>query len=139
MGVRIRSRLAGEASPSTSELDRRAVMSIRDYIETHLHDPDMTPQRIADALHMSARYLHHLFSDGDETAARYILRRRLDECARSMLDASRRDRSLLDIAMSFGFNNASHFGRVFRQRFRMSPSEYRRHSGARSPLREADA
>ena len=99
---------------------------IRAYIEAHLHDPDMTPQRIAGALHMSPRYLHHLFSDSDETAARYILRRRLDECARALLDTSRRDRSLLDIAMSFGFNNASHFGRVFRQRFGVSPSEYRR-------------
>ena len=99
---------------------------IRDYIEGHLHEPEMTPQRIADAMHMSARYLHHLFSDTEETAARYILRRRLDECARAMRDGARRDRSLLDIAMSFGFNNASHFGRVFRQRFGVSPSEFRR-------------
>lgn len=109
---------------------------IRDHIETHLHDPDLTPQRIADSLHMSARYLHHLFSDTDETAARYILRRRLDECARAMLDVSRRDRSLLDIAMSYGFNNASHFGRVFRQRFHVSPSEYRRQGGAGAPARD---
>lgn len=109
---------------------------IRDYIETHLHDPEMTPQRIADGLHISARYLHHLFSDADETAARYIQRRRLDECARAMLDVARRDRSLLDIAMSYGFNNASHFGRVFRQRFGVSPSEYRCQCGAGAPPRD---
>jgi AraC-like DNA-binding protein len=28
--------------------------------------------------------------------------------------------------LSYGFNNASHFGRVFRQRFGVAPSEYRR-------------
>jgi AraC family transcriptional regulator, positive regulator of tynA and feaB len=115
-----------QAAVEGSTLKTAWRVRIREHIETHLHDPDMTPQRIADALHMSARYLHHLFEDNDETAARYILRRRLDECARAMLDGSRRSRSLLDIALGFGFNNASHFGRVFRQRFGVSPSEYRR-------------
>ena len=33
MGMRIRTRLPGEAEPSRSELDRRAELSIRDYIE----------------------------------------------------------------------------------------------------------
>jgi AraC-like DNA-binding protein len=115
-----------QAAAEGSTLKTAWRVRIRDFIETHLHDPEMTPQRIAAALHMSARYLHHLFEEGDETAARYILRRRLDECARAMLDGSRRNRSLLEIALNYGFNNASHFGRVFRQRFGVSPSEYRR-------------
>jgi AraC family transcriptional activator of tynA and feaB len=115
-----------QAAAEGSTLTTAWRVRIRDHIETHLHDPEMTPQRVADALHMSARYLHHLFEDGEETAARYILRRRLDECARAMVDGSRRKRSLLDIALSYGFNNASHFGRVFRQRFGVAPSEYRR-------------
>jgi AraC-like DNA-binding protein len=115
-----------QAAAEGSTLKTAWRVRIRDYIETHLGDPDLTPQRVADALHMSARYLHHLFEDGEESAARYILRRRLDECARAMTDGSRRGRSLLDIALSYGFNNASHFGRVFRQRFGVAPSEYRR-------------
>jgi AraC-like DNA-binding protein len=115
-----------QAAADGSTLKTAWRVRIRDYVETHLNDPQLTPQRIADALHMSTRYLHHLFSDGEETAARYILRRRLDECARAIIDASRRHHSLLDIAMSYGFNNASHFGRVFRQRFGVAPSEYRR-------------
>ena len=36
-------------------------------------DPDLTPMRVAEACKMTPRYLHHLFSDQDETVARYAL------------------------------------------------------------------
>jgi 2-polyprenyl-6-methoxyphenol hydroxylase-like FAD-dependent oxidoreductase len=53
MGVRIRSRLAGEAAPSASELDRRAVMSIRDYIETADDIEKLTNGRHATVDHLA--------------------------------------------------------------------------------------
>jgi hypothetical protein len=53
MGVRIRSRLAGEAAPSASELDRRAVMSIRDYIETADDIEKLTNGRHATTDHLA--------------------------------------------------------------------------------------
>ena len=44
------------------------------YIEEHLGDSSLTPTRIASAFRITTRYLHHLFSEEDETVARYILR-----------------------------------------------------------------
>ena len=99
---------------------------IRGHIETHLHDPTLTPGSIAAAVHLSPRRLHQLFEADGETVGAYILRRRLEECARTMADASQRNRTVTEIAFLHGFNNASHFGRVFRERYQSTPSDYRR-------------
>jgi AraC family transcriptional regulator, positive regulator of tynA and feaB len=101
---------------------------IRSYIETHLHDPALTPGNVAAAIHLSPRRLHQLFEADGETVGAYILRRRLEECARAMSDASQRSRTVTEIAFLHGFNNASHFGRVFRERYQTTPSDYRRRS-----------
>jgi AraC-like DNA-binding protein len=103
---------------------------IRSYIETHLHDPALTPGSVAAAVHLSPRRLHQLFEADGETVGAYILRRRLEECARAMGDASQRSRTVTEIAFLHGFNNASHFGRVFRERYQATPSDYRRRSSA---------
>ena len=103
---------------------------IRSYIEAHLHDPALTPGSVAAAVHLSPRRLHQLFEADGETVGAYILRRRLEECARAMGDASQRSRTVTEIAFLHGFNNASHFGRVFRERYQATPSDYRRRSTA---------
>ena len=103
---------------------------IRTYIEARLHDPALTPGRVAEAVHLSARRLHQLFQTDGETVGAYILRRRLEECARAMSDPAQRGRTVTEIAFLHGFNNASHFGRVFRERFAATPSEFRRKSAA---------
>lgn len=99
---------------------------IVNYIEAHLGDPDLTPMRVAAACKMTPRYLHHLFSHESETVARYILRRRLEECSRSLTIAAQRGRTVTSIAFDYGFNSPTHFGRVFRARFGITPREYRR-------------
>jgi AraC-like DNA-binding protein len=104
---------------------------IVNYIEAHLHDPDLTPTRVAAACRMTPRYLHHLFSGQDETVARYILRRRLEACSVALTCAARRARSVTAVAFDHGFNSPTHFGRVFRARFGMTPSEYRGSGGGR--------
>ncbi|MFO7277800.1 MAG: helix-turn-helix domain-containing protein [Pseudomonadota bacterium] len=100
---------------------------IINYIEAHLGDPDLTPSRIASACRITTRYLHHLFSQENETVARYILRRRLEECSRALLLPAQRGRTVTSIAFDYGFNSATHFGRVFRARYGMTPREFRRH------------
>ncbi len=75
---------------------------------------------------MTPRYLHHLFSNQDETLARYILRRRLDACARALVSETQRGRTVTAIAFDYGFNSPTQFGRVFRSKYGMTPREYRR-------------
>jgi AraC family transcriptional regulator, positive regulator of tynA and feaB len=96
------------------------------FIEQHLRDPNLSPCTIAEKLKLSSRYLRMVFATGDETASAYILRRRLEECARQIADPSWRGHSITQIAFAWGFNSAPHFSRSFRARFGMSPRHYRR-------------
>lgn len=99
---------------------------ILSYIETHLRDPGLDPTRIAQACRITPRYLHHLFAQVSETVTQYIQRRRLEESARALLARPVRARLVTEIAFDHGFNSLTHFGRVFRNHFGLTPSEYRR-------------
>jgi AraC-like DNA-binding protein len=113
---------------------------IINYIHAHLYDPDLTPAQIAQACRITTRYLHYLFSDGEETVARYILARRLEASSQALLAESQRGRTVTAIAFDHGFNSATHFGRVFRAQFGMTPREYRARAAAqRRPLRREPA
>jgi AraC-like DNA-binding protein len=103
---------------------------IINYIEAHLNDPDLTPTRVAEACKMTPRYLHHLFSDQEETVARYILRRRLEACSNALMSGGQRGRTVTAIAFDYGFNSATHFGRVFRAKYGATPRDYRRAKAA---------
>jgi AraC-like DNA-binding protein len=115
-----------QSNSDRSSLATAHRIRIVNYIEAHLGDPDLTPMRVAEACKMTPRYLHHLFSNEAETVARYILRRRLEECSRALTIAAQRGRTVTSIAFDYGFNSPTHFGRVFRARFGTTPREYRR-------------
>jgi AraC family transcriptional activator of tynA and feaB len=109
----------------SSAVTSRRQQAIR-YIEAQLRDPDLTPCSVAKALGISARYLRMLFSGEDESVSRYILRRRLEECAKQLASALWAGHTITDIAFACGFNSAAHFTRAFRDQYGMTPSEYRR-------------
>ena len=119
-----------QAQSDRSSLATAHRIRIVNFIEAHLGDPDLTPMRVAEACKMTPRYLHHLFSNESETVARYILRRRLEECSRALTLPSQRGRTVTSIAFDFGFNSPTHFGRVFRARYGATPREYRRQQAA---------
>ena len=112
--------------PGRSSLATAHRLRIINYIESHLHDPDLSPSKIAAACRMTPRYLYHLSSGQDETVARYILRRRLEVCSRALIADAQRCRTVTEIAFDHGFNSPTHFGRVFRAKFGLTPREYRR-------------
>ncbi len=116
-----------QADSDRSSLVTAHRIRIVNFIEAHLGDPDLTPMKVAMACKMTPRYLHHLFSHESETVARYILRRRLEECSRALTLPAQRGRTVTAIAFDFGFNSPTHFGRVFRSRYGITPREYRRH------------
>jgi AraC-like DNA-binding protein len=122
--------LLPQAQSDRSSLANAHRIRIVNYIEAHLGDPDLTPMRVAEACKMTPRYLHHLFSHESETVARYILRRRLEECSRALTIPSQRGRTVTAIAFDYGFNSPTHFGRVFRERYGMTPREFRQQRGA---------
>jgi len=97
----------------------------RCFIEAHLTEPELTPASVAQALDVSPRYLRMLFAADGETVSGYVLRRRLEECARQLASSLRRGQTITEIAFAGGFNATPHFARAFRRQFGMTPRQYR--------------
>lgn len=96
---------------------------IRAYIEEHLMDPDLSPESIARAHHISVRYLQKLFQNGGSTVSQWVRQRRLEFC-RFELGRSHRRITMAAVARRWGFSSPSHFSRTFRGAYGMSPSEW---------------
>ena len=98
------------------------------YIDQHL-DRELSPESIASAHYISVRHLHALFERHGETVGRHIRNRRLDRIRRDLIS---RDLSHLPahaIASRWGIANPSHFSKLFRSEFGVSPREFRQESG----------
>jgi AraC-like DNA-binding protein len=118
--------LAFDTSSARSSIVSGRCASVKLFIEQHLRDPDLTPCSIATRMKLSSRYLRMIFASENETVSAYILRRRLEQCARQIADPAWRGHSMTEIAFGWGFNSAPHFTRTFRDRFGLPPREYRR-------------
>ncbi|MEU6931430.1 helix-turn-helix domain-containing protein [Streptomyces sp. NPDC046374] len=96
---------------------------IHAHIEEHLMDPDLSPESIARAHHISVRYLQKLFQNDGSTVSQWVRHRRLEVC-RLELGRSHRRITMAAMAHRWGFNSPSHFSRTFRGAYGMSPSEW---------------
>lgn len=112
-----------EAGDQPDAVRAGRLVKVKRYIAGHLADPHLSPAGVASALGVSVRALHLLFEPTGTTFARYVLRRRLEEC-RAVLLASPA-RPVTDIAFGWGFNSLSGFYRAFQATYGMSPGELR--------------
>jgi AraC family transcriptional regulator, positive regulator of tynA and feaB len=96
--------------------------SIVRWIDQHLQVRDITPAAVAAAHSVSVRTVHRVFGERDETLGEVVRMRRLAR-AREDLVSSREPIS--SIAHRWGFSDASHLSRTFKERFGMPPSAYR--------------
>ena len=78
---------------------------------------------------LSPRYLNGLFGDEGASLMRHVWRRRLEQCAKDLCDPRRAGERVAEIAFRWGFNDASHFSRAFRQQFGSAPGEFQEGTG----------
>ncbi|GAA1563870.1 helix-turn-helix domain-containing protein [Dactylosporangium maewongense] len=98
---------------------------IRQFVEENICDADLSPETIARAVHISPRYLHALFHRDGVSASRYVMDRRLDKAYQDLRDPRLAHLTVGEMATRLGFKDPSHFIRVFRTRFGLSPRAYR--------------
>jgi AraC-like DNA-binding protein len=109
-----------------AETRQQALLAqVRDFIDRHLGDPDLSPQALADAHHIALRTLHRLFADQEDSVAGTIRRRRLERCRRDLADPLLADRPVHAIAARWGFRDKAHFSRAFRTAYGVTPQAYR--------------
>jgi len=110
---------------STEGRRRHRQKHIRAYIESQLHEPDLTPQVIAKACGISTRALYLLFDGEPGAVSGWILSRRLERIHKDLQSLDFASETIAEIALKHGFKNAAHFSRRFRQKFGLSPREAR--------------
>lgn len=100
----------------------KQVQPVLAFAASHL-DEDLSLAALAGQAGLSAFHLHRMFSTAaGETPKQFTLRLRLDRAAAMLLTT---DDSVLDVALSCGFQSHEAFCRAFRRRFATTPSAYR--------------
>lgn len=98
---------------------------IKSFVRQRLSDHQLSCEMIADALKLSQRYIYDVFADEPLTLMRWIRTERLLRCRRELGSQVLRNRSVSEIAYSWGFIDLAHFSRVFSAEFGLSPRAYR--------------
>ena len=101
------------------------LMRVKVFVNDNLRDPSLNAQQVALATGLSARYINKLFEHEGSSLMRYLLRRRLERCSSELLNLASARLRISDIAFRWGFNDLSHFSRVFRDCYGQSPRDWR--------------
>jgi len=95
------------------------------FIDAHLGEQALNPSAIAEAMGISVRHLHRVFSVTGCTVGDCIRVLRLDQCRKDLADPRLRGRSITEIAFARGFCDAAHFSHSFRKQFGISARIFR--------------
>ncbi|AFJ47059.1 transcriptional regulator FeaR [Shimwellia blattae] len=113
-----------QQAPESSRRERQ-FQKVLALIDEHIQSDALRPEWLASTTGMSVRSLYRMFAEQGLVVAQYIKNRRLDLCAQALRTASQEEK-LAGIGYHWGFTDHSHFSTAFRQRFGISPGEYRR-------------
>lgn len=97
------------------------------WVDDHLTDLELRLTTVAEALDISPYAVSRLFKESvGEGFKEYVVRKRL-EIAYSLLQTT--DRSVTDIALQVGYENATYFSTTFKKQYGVPPSRIRGKSG----------
>lgn len=101
------------------ELRQRALA----VVDAELSDPGLRTGSLARALGTSVRSVQNLFAAIGTTPSAAILERRLERAAERLV--SDPQATITQVAFDHGFNDSAYFTRCFRQKFGVSPRDWR--------------
>lgn len=117
-------------------LDAATLGAMGQFIDRHLHDPTLGAAMLCRSFHCSRARLYRLFRPL-EGVEKYIRDRRLQRCFDELTNPDGAQRRINAIAAAWGFHDPSHFHRLFKARFEMTPSDAL--ALGRMPILEANA
>jgi YesN/AraC family two-component response regulator len=100
------------------------IKAARAYVKQHYHDPDLSLNEVAEAIHVSGPYLSKRFKEetGD-SFLNYIQRLRLSKAMSMLSDESK---AIYEIAFKCGYSSQHYFSTAFKKELNMSPADYRK-------------
>jgi AraC-like DNA-binding protein len=100
-------------------------LRVSEYLELHLTEPGLNAESVARAHHVSVRTLYNAWSAVSEVPLRQsIIAARLAG-ARAQLSEGTQAMTIAAVARRWGFADATHFARRFRDAYGLSPREWR--------------
>jgi AraC family transcriptional activator of tynA and feaB len=125
LGAALAAKSGASLPAQWSDADQLA--QIRAYALEHLADPDLACDVISEGVALSVRRLHQLFAREPDTLMKWVWKQRLQRCRADLCSTALRERSIGEIAGSWGFADPAHFSRSFKMAFGQSPSAFRLH------------
>lgn len=115
-----------------SRTQAATLQRVQSQIENLLSDPELSLAIVAALERVSERLVQKLFEGSGETFTGYLRRRRLERSRADLANRQYGHLSISDICFRWGFNDAAHFSHAFRDRYQMSPRQYRQQANEAS-------
>lgn len=112
------------------------MMRIQAFARSQLGNPQLDPGVLANRHNVSLRYLQHLFHEQGVSPARWIRYERLARCAEDLQNPSFAHLTVAMIGERRGLPSAPHFSRLFRERYGVTPREFRRNRQLDAGMKE---
>jgi len=116
-----------EASEIIAQRGLRAARlhAVLSRITQRFSDPNLSLDDLAGHLGLSRRYVQQLLDETGKSFTEHVTERRLQRAHAMLTDPRFGYLRIIDIALAAGFNDISHFNRMFRRRFGDTPSGVR--------------
>ena len=111
--------------PERPEPGSQLLEQAKSFMLANRHDAELDVERIANATGLAPRTLYRYFAAEGTSPMRWLWKQRLD--ASFAVLSSGQSRRVTDVAMSCGFNDLSHFSRLFKTTFGRTPQSFKRH------------
>lgn len=112
--------------PCVSSAKGLALVSLHAAMDSRLSDQALDGETAAAAAGISIRYANSVLAEEGTSLTRLIQAKRLERCRMALEDEAQAHRTISEIAYAWGFSDMTHFGRRFRARFGLLPSDCRR-------------
>src|SRR5690606_30040058 len=97
------------------------IQKVQDYAAQHLAGASL--QSIADHVYLNASYLSKVYKlETGEGISEYLSRLRMEAAAHMLRNTSEK---IYEISTRVGYNKTSYFIKVFKERYGVTPQEYR--------------
>lgn len=107
-----------------SEEQQKMTDKLKSIIAEHISDPDLSPDQLSRALGISRSKLYKDLNGVDgQSLSDYVRNFRLEKAAQLLLISGM---NVQEVMNEVGFVNSSHFTKVFKLKFDMTPTEYKR-------------
>ncbi len=103
---------------------RALALKAKAFMKARLASSALDPELVAAAMGLSRSALYRLFGESGGVAL-YIREQRLRRCFADLVSQRGREAQVAEIAYRWGFTDAAHFARLFRDRFGCTPSDAR--------------